>query len=303
MGSDKETSDTSLFFTDGWVVSRDKVLIAAKMNSLAEEYFSRVLYFWEQQWFTTDITDSVHSVCFDPVSQYCLWLGQAGTITAKRRGESALTETIPDADRYGNLNRIRPIGGQLYICGYGGQVYRREANGWIHIDGGVLVSNPDARSVDLLDIDGSGPDNIYAVGTGGRIFHYDGRHWRSLDSPTNAHLTRVRCISSGELYVCGFQGTFFRGYGKAWQNLGTPELADNLYGLEAFQDCIYLARNSGLLRWSGESLSPVDMGISKVATFHRLHANDGVLWSFGTDNLFCFDGSRWTELVPPHNRP
>jgi hypothetical protein len=35
---------------------------------------------------------------------------------------------------------------------------------------------------------------------------------------------------------------------------------------------------------------------------HRLHANDGVLRSFGIEQLACFDGKQFTEVKHPGNK-
>jgi hypothetical protein len=190
----------------------------------------------------------------------------------------------------------------VFVCGYGGQVYRRSNIGWIHADEHLLDSSPGTLSLDLLDIDGTSPDDIYAVGTGGLIFHYDGKKWSKIDSPTNKHLTRVRCVSKNEVYACGYSGTVIRGKGNTWEDISTKDIMDNYYGIEAFGNSIYLARNSGLLRFSGREFELVDIGSKKNATFHRLHANDDVLWSFGTDDLFWFDGEKWTEVIHPDNK-
>ena len=296
-----ENTASSLFFTDGFVAARDHILIAAKLNAHDEEYFSRCCRFQKGRWSFADITDSVVSVCLDPITDAVLWLGQAGTVTSKSRGAPAVQEYIADADRFGNLNRIRVIGKDVYVCGYAGQVYRRISATWQHCDRGILVPTADARSLDLHDIDGTGPDDLYVVGTNGAIFHFDGSRWIYADPPRNVHFTRIRCVQHDDVYVCGFKGTILRGSRRTWHDLTGPDLNDNLYGLDLFQNDIYVARNTGIMRLSHGKLTPVDIGIPRQFTFHRLHANDGVLWSFGTDDLLWFDGLKWTEVRHPDN--
>jgi hypothetical protein len=156
--------------------------------------------------------------------------------------------------------------------------------------------------LDLQDIDGSSEDDVYTVGTGGAIFHFDGKVWTRLDSPTNLHLLRLRCISKTEVYICGSRGQFFRGNGESWEDLSDPSYPDDFWGIEQFQGKIYLAHANGLLVWSRGKLGPVNLGVKRDVSAHRLDANDGVLWSFGIDDLFFYDGKKWTEVFCPENQ-
>lgn len=295
-----ELENVSVFFTDGHVVSKSFVLVAAKLNASPEAYFSRCFYFRNANWMRADITDAVHSVTYDDRSDAAIWLGRAGTITFTRPGNRK-TETLADVKRLGNLNRVRNIAGDFYVCGYGGQVYRRVDGHWVHADAGLLVPRPNATSVDLLDIDGLGPNDIYAVGTGGAIYHYDGSQWSSIDSPTNMHLTGVKCVSTDEVYVCGFRGTILRGTHLGWDVLSSSDEVSNFHSLEYFAAAIYLATATRLVKLVRDKLAVVGIDIDEALTFHRLHANDGVLWSFGTDHLVFFDGIQWRQVVHPDN--
>jgi hypothetical protein len=295
-----ELEDTSLYFTDGHVIAKDNIVIAAKLNALSEEDFSRVLYFKNDEWSYEDIDDSVHSVWFVDEPRTVYWLGKRGTVTVVGGGKLR-TETIQDASDYGSLNRIRQIGSELYICGYAGQIYRRAKRAWEHFDDGVLEHDVNAMSVDLQDIDGIDSASIYAVGTGGSAYHFDGKRWDRLDSPTNLHLLRVRCVSNDEVFICGSKGTLFRITQSGWEDLSDDEVLDDFWGIEYFNGQLYVAHAGGLMTWDGSGLRPVDMGTTKSVTTHHLHARDGVLWSFGIDDLFFFDGAKWTEVICPEN--
>jgi hypothetical protein len=297
-----ELKNASVFFTDGYVVSKSYVLVAAKLNESPEAYYSRCFYFRNENWIHGDIKDAVHSVSYDNCSDAAIWLGRAGTITSTHPGNRH-AETLADVARLGNVNRVRNIAGNFYICGYGGQVYHRVDGHWVHFDTGLLVSRPNATSVDLLDIDGSGPNDIYAVGTGGAIFHYDGSQWSSIDSPTNVHLTGVKCVNMDEVYICGFHGTILRGNHLGWEVLSSNDEVSNFYSLEYYANAVYLASATKLVKLVRDKLAVIviDIDIGDALTFHRLHANDGVLWSFGTDHLLFFDGVQWRQVVHPDN--
>src|SRR5262249_54002217 len=156
------------------------------------------------------------SVAFHPGTQRCHFMGRNGLIVTGGSGinfsranvAGSFTETtIHDVDQYGELFRIRFICGSVYACGQSSQVYRLERGSWVHHDRGLL----DRKAETLEDIGGTNPDDLYAVGLSGTIAHYDGQNWRLLDSPTNQHLSNVRCISKDEVYICGNGGALFRG--------------------------------------------------------------------------------------------
>ncbi len=299
MGSD----DISVYFTDGYVVARNYVLVAAKFNSLADEYFSRCFYFRDGVWKGGDITDSVHSVTYDPASETALWLGLAGKVTTTTLGRRA-TETLADVARLGNVNRIRNVAGDFYICGYGGQVYKRTNGSWVHYDAGLLVAKPDATSVDLMDIGGSSSDDLYVVGTGGAIWYQEGSGWVQLDCPTNVHLNSLKYVNRDEIYVCGNRGIVLRGNRLGWSLISHDSVTMDLYGIESFGGDIYVSGMDGLFRVVDSGLEAVNVltGHDSALTFHRLHANDEVLWSFGTDHLAFFDGTAWHFVAHSDNK-
>jgi hypothetical protein len=299
-------SDASLFFTDGHIIHRNAILIAGQLNAYPEADFSRLALLLDGKWGRRDLRgDTIRSVTFDPTTQRCYFMGRSGTIISAGNGQplnrANITGTfrqdhISDVNIYGELFRVRSFSGSVYACGQSSQVYRLQGNGWTHFDQGLL----DKRGETLEDIDGSGPDDIYAVGLSGTIAHYDGRRWTLLDSPTNEHLSNVRCISRDKVYLCGNNGVLFRGYRDNWEYIGSLDLAETFWGMDMFAGELYLAHSGGIVKHDGINLVPVSTGPQK-RTFHRLHSNDGLLISFGVDDVLSFDGSNWKEIVWPDN--
>ncbi len=296
-----ESDDTSLYFTDGFVSKRDDVRIAAKRNAMSDVDYSQLLYY-HKGWGYEEVDDSIHSVHGDTISGRYYWLGKNGTVVVDDDG-NLTNEFIKDAAKYGPLNRIRVIDGIAYVVGYGGQVYKRADDKWKHHDKGVLESTIDAYSTDLIDIAGSGATDIYAVGTKGAVFHFDGVKWRRLDFPTNLDILGIKYVSATEVYLCGQQGLIYRGNISGWTDLSSPEAHEDFWGIEHFEGKMYFAHAFGLYVLSNSQLSPVSIGTRENVTCHRLHANDSVLWSIGSDHLFSFNGIRWKEIVCPENEP
>lgn len=298
------TNVESVYFNDGCVKVRDYIYIATKLHSLdPDEYeFSRMYFMKAGRWAHHDLEWNVRSVCYRSDETFCALSLQGDVHFATASGFT--TEKIPEAgtrDGLGAVKQIREIEGMLYVCGDQGQVYRREKDGWVHFDAGLLDRAISASAVDLNSIDGTGPDDLYVVGFHGRIFHRDPKGWRELDSPTNYHLERVRCVSRDEVYVCGNNGSFFRGNKDGFRNFSVQGMEEHFWGLECFQGKVYLASLGGLFVFDGTSVSPLDTKLTVKIGGYRLDARDGVLWSFGVDDLACFDGKSWATLLHPDN--
>jgi hypothetical protein len=304
-----QPEDRSLFFSDGCVVHRGAVVLPAQYNEAPDLDVSRVMLKFDADWVHYDVNDDmIRSVTYSEADGRCYLMGLNGTIysfggarplsLANIRG-TFRREVLTDAEEFGELFRVRAVGGHVFACGQSSQIYRYGRRGWEHFDHGVL----DLKAATLEDMGGTGPEDLYAVGWGGLILHHDGRAWQRLDSPTNQHLSNVKAVAPGQVYVCGNKGTLLRGYAHQWEFVGDPDFTANFWGMEVFQDKIYLAHVGGLLEFDGKRLTEVDLGVSRKVTYHRLSAGDGVLWSVGLDNLFCFDGSRWEEVICPENVP
>jgi len=63
----------------------------------------------------------------------------------------------------------------------------------------------------FTDVWGTSPSDVYAVGDGGTILHYDGNSWSTMTSGTTVVLNGVWGTSSGDVHVVGVYGTILRG--------------------------------------------------------------------------------------------
>ena len=291
----------SVYFVDGTVARNGLVYIASKLHDIdPEDYdFSRLFIYrdgeWRRQDFQWDVV-SVASKRTEPEGITLTALSMQGDVFLGTN-TSATNEKIKDAGTYagkGAVRQIRFIDGSLYVCGTNGQVYRRRGSAWAHMDDGLL--NPDW---DLNSIDGLAERDIYVVGQRGRIFHWNGKEWREVKSPTKSHLERVRCVSPDEVYACGHDGVLLRGNHRDGFKLLSSG-GENFWGLEVFQGKVYLAGRT-LFLFDGEAVSPLTTGLDPEIDGYRLDAKDGVLWSFGVNDLAWFDGKTWTRVQHPDN--
>lgn len=240
----------------------------------------------------------------DDAHGYKAWwlLGKNGEAVEIKGGVPRI-EQIPDAGLnverpYGYVSAIKTIAGELYVCGHGRQVYRRSSGAWQSIAGNMQTRE---GGTGFFDIDGASRSCVYAVGWHGEIFFYDGKQWQQDDSPTSAHLASVRVVAPDDVWIAGDKGVVLHGSFNRWRVLQSEDFPDNWYSIETFNGDTYLAANESLARVQGNTIVPVDVGLGRPITTHRLHAKDGLLWSIGEKDILVFDGTRWQEILHPDN--
>ncbi|MDV3514239.1 hypothetical protein [Stenotrophomonas sp. C1657] len=299
-------NEDSLFFTCGVSVSAGTFVVPAQYNALPQERMSRVAFCFDGDWVYNDVDiDVIGAVCFRP-SDNSLWmLGRHGNLRRVASGAAGFTlanirgkfqDSRIDTGRRGELLCIRAIEDELYICGQSSQVYR-------HVDGvWTDVSPPWAfiGSPALESLDGLSSSDIYAVGQNGALLHYDGTHWSILASPTSRPLSRVLCGRGDEVYACGNDGQLLVGNRNGWRTLNTGRSA-HFWDMALYDGHLYIAHLRGLIRYDGQDFVDVDTGIVPAPGGHKLDVCDGLLYSFGIDDILVFDGKRWQRIVCPHN--
>jgi hypothetical protein len=99
----------------------------------------------------------------------------------------------------------------------------------------------------FLGIWGSGPDDIFAVGQPGLIYHWDGSEWRRENSGTTVALTDVWGDDTGAVYATGHRGTILRRSGGSWSSMASGT-SEDLFAIGAFQGRIMAAGRDGTVR-------------------------------------------------------
>lgn len=299
-------NEDSLFFTCGLVVSPDTIVVPAQYNSLPDENMSRVAFCFDGNWVYNDVdNDVIGSICFRSSDRSVWMLGRKGNIRHVAAEAADFTlENIRgkfqnqhiETGRLGELLCIREIDDALYVCGQSSQVYLNSDGAWVEISPpGAEIASPTIESLDGLT-----REDIYAVGEKGLIMHFNGSQWRQLDSPTNRPLSCVRCKSGDEVYVCGNDGLLLVGNHDQWQILDTNRSV-NFWDMALYNGQLYLSHAHGLVRYDGMNFFDIDMGFVPSVGGHKLDARDGVLYSFGIDDICRFDGKHWQRVLCPHN--
>jgi len=96
--------------------------------------------------------------------------------------------------------------GNIFLVGRTGKIVRCNIKATPPI---IITYNP-ITDIDLFDVWGSSPNDVYAVGWYGMIFHFDGNTWSQMDSGVGSDLLGVWGKSGGDVFAVGYQGTILR---------------------------------------------------------------------------------------------
>jgi len=258
----------------------------------------------------------------DGARMYCA-LSREGDVELIAQGQQAY-EKIADAGvwsrgnkGYGYLSHLRQIGGHLYACGGGGQVYRRDERDWVHVDKGLLqdgaaLADGTLGRLLLVAIDGAAEDDLYVVGSRpgeagyeGVLFHGDGTVWTPVAVPRLKQLNAIHVERADRVWLCGQDGALLVGnHADGFEDWSGTTQGQLLHDLTIFEDTLYLASNKGLHAYDGKRrrIVRVKTGLSPEPKYLATidHA-DGVLWGIGAKDIVRFDGLRWARIDNPDN--
>ena len=109
--------------------------------------------------------------------------------------------------------------------------------------------------VDLYDVWGSAPNNVYAVGGEGVVLHYDGDAWTRVQSvPSIQSLNGIWGSGADDIFIVGDFGTILHFDGEQWsvQDSGTSERLSDVFGFNATH--VYaVGANGTILRYDGSN--------------------------------------------------
>lgn len=171
-----------------------------------------------------------------------------------------------------------------------------------HFDGAawsaVELPEPSVETHALFKVWGSGPDNVFAVGDGGWIVHYDGTVWSEQASGTESDLISLWGSGPDDIVAVGgrSQGTLSRWDGTGW----TATTLDGVAGLNGvWMDAAGDAVVAGTFGTLGRvAASTMDFVEDDAGTILALHAVFGVTDSIADGPLVAVGGS--LDMPPPY---
>lgn len=215
-------------------------------------------------------------------------------------------------------NDIFITGGQGTLLRWDGETWGAELDGfgahledvWVAPDGSVFaVGNGVLRRAEGLWTSESVPpmnwygvwgrdaEDVYVVGDGGTILHYDGTDWTAMNSGTGVQLYGVSGTATGPVYAVGQSGTVLQLEDDTWLPIGiatstafTSILAqeDGTLIVAGFQ--VVFRRDPTTEEWREEYTGyfPDYWGITGTA--------DGTVYLNGRYRIFVSSGNEWSQL-------
>jgi hypothetical protein len=160
----------------------------------------------------------------------------------------------------------------------------------------------------LLSVWGTGPEDVWTVGAGGQVLHFDGCEWSTLDSGTTADLWWVFGFKDGPTFMMGSEGTALQytpDSGFVAMDTGVDVTLFGVWGpspdrLWSIGFAPDNSEPSVILQYDGSAWSPVTglpESITDTSHFFKVwgtSADD--VWVVGRDDIILhWDGQSWSE--------
>jgi hypothetical protein len=196
----------------------------------------------------------------------------------------------------GFMREIRQIGGSLFACGMGRQVYRRDASGaWSSAYQGALLPPAAKEPAGFNSIHGMMEDELWAVGFQGEIWRCQSGGWTTETSPTTFALNKILVVSDRLAFIAGKAGTLLRWDGAGWALLPQP-------GLDVGPRLVsgpFVCRDRRRLLVLDESAALTGVSGTPHGTTH-LSVSDDTIWAISPKQVaWTRDAVSWNDVTPP----
>ncbi len=174
---------------------------------------------------------------------------------------------------------------------------------FVHWNGAAWVREPSVGlpGRELYELWGSSAQDVFAVGNGGAVLHFDGKGWIEQPTPpSTGNLMAVWGVSSDEVYAAGERGSLIRYDGGRWSTVetGTSETLTGVWA--ASEREIWTVSATGVRRFDGVRWSPM-LSLDAQAEGRSWIAGTGPsdVWvSGGREGMvWRYDGARWTTML------
>lgn len=196
------------------------------------------------------------------------------------------------------VRKSKKIDGYPWVVGSNRSVFqRRDIGKWFPVDNG-LRDHPGKADADFLDIDGFNSQDVYAVGGGGDIWHYDGNVWTPCGFPTNDKLTAVCCAGDGNVYVAA-KYKLWKGRLNRWEAAHELNLSGTVDDLRWFDNKIWGCGKYDFFYWDGVALETEVIHQGKpLSLMGTMDCCEQFLLVGRRKSVWVFNGQEWKNIVP-----
>ena len=160
-----------------------------------------------------------------------------------------------------------------------------------------VYQNPLPQGNTLNAVWGSSSNDVYAVGEGGTILHYDGSSWTAMASNTNDNLNGVWGSSANDVYAVGLKGTILHYNGQSWSKIDS-DVSHTLWDVwgSSGNDIFVVGSVGVILHYDGNTWSEM----MNEPTYYFLSvwgsSASSVYASDYNGKILHYDGVVWTEM-------
>lgn len=159
----------------------------------------------------------------------------------------------------------------------------------------------------LYKVHGTAADDLWIVGTGGQVLHWDGTSLSNEDSGTTSNLYTIYAGGSAPIAVGGFgQSVVLHREGGAWVDR-SPAFTAQTNGVYARGDtAVGVGSRGSVIRWDGAAWQPDAVAPTQMDLHATYVDDDGGVWAVGgaltayplTDGVLLYEGPSAVPEVP-----
>ncbi|MFC4161900.1 WD40/YVTN/BNR-like repeat-containing protein [Chitinimonas lacunae] len=232
----------------------------------------------------------------------------SGEVAVLGGGDDDMEQTIvedPDGPRRSIITAVATLFGHVYAVGLWRSVAKRLGpNQWESLCTQAILPKPGTgKGVEFgthwgfQAIDGFAPDDLYATGGHGEVWHYDGQVWKQCPLPTNLVLYNVCCAGDGQVYIGAQSGSILRGREDHWEVIHQGSMTLPFKDMVWYQDRVWCTSDYGLWQIVDGQLIEADVPLAVRACAGNLAVGDGVMLLAGIYGATVYDGQQWQALI------
>ncbi len=141
------------------------------------------------------------------------------------------------------------------------------------------------------------PADVWAIGSGGVIMHFDGTLWSLVPSGTTNELDDIWMASATDGWIVGAGGTLLRWNGTQWAARASGVTAD-LHGVagDAAND-VWFVGPGVARRWNGNAVvTPLATSVPQLDDVYV--APGAKVFAAGEGKVWAYSGTGWTAKTP-----